>query len=403
VEELKKWIWRGILALIGIVAVIFGGWWLIDHFQYSQNVDQASDVKKWEADPRPLQSQKAATKKLADITQPGKDQKDLASAAKFVVIPGLRGAWSIDAKTKKAGFGNNWVPQGITQSNSTYFVSLYDGNHKLNSLILLINKKTGKYTKSLILNSKAHVGGITYDQPRQRLIWSDDTSKLGGAGISYTSQSTIDAYKAQSMQQAIASTRIPLQLANRTSAIALYNNQLVMVKYGQNKATRSILALPLNAQGLPNEFSLAQFETLVTGLLPKIKNKSTLEQTNIVFNDMIQKKILNSFNAGWNRLQGVAIADDGLTLLSQSNGAAPGKIWIWVPKNRTWSKLDFDKPKAGDQIVNVPNSVEEISLNASETSLALIFESGARAYREEGNFLHRPSYMDRIIVLGISH
>ncbi|GAF38778.1 hypothetical protein FC83_GL002041 [Agrilactobacillus composti DSM 18527 = JCM 14202] len=400
---MKKWIWRGILALIGIVVLVFGGWWLIDHYQYSHNVDQASDVKKWEADPRPLQSQKAATKKLADIKQPGKAQKDLASAAKFVVIPGLRGAWSIDAKTKKAAFGNNWVPQGITQSNSTYFVSLYDGKHKLNSLIVAIDKKTGKYRKSLILKSKAHVGGILYDRARQRLIWSDDTSALGGAGLSYTSQSTIDAYKAQSMQQPIASTRIPLQLANRTSAIALYNNQLVFVKYGKNKATRSIIALPLNAQGLPNAFTLAQFQKLAEPLIPQFKNKSVQAQTTIVFKTMIQQKIINSFNDGWDRLQGIAIADDGLTLLSQSNGAAPGKLWVRVPKDRSWSKLDFDKPEGGDQIVNVPNSVEEISLNASETNLALIFESGARPYREEGNFLHRPNYMDRIIILPISH
>lgn len=43
---LKKWVWVTVLSAIGIVALGFGGWALIDHYQYSQLVDQPSDVKK---------------------------------------------------------------------------------------------------------------------------------------------------------------------------------------------------------------------------------------------------------------------------------------------------------------------------------------------------------------------
>lgn len=42
---LKKWVWVTVLSAIGIVALGFGGWALIDHYQYSQLVDQPSDVK----------------------------------------------------------------------------------------------------------------------------------------------------------------------------------------------------------------------------------------------------------------------------------------------------------------------------------------------------------------------
>ena len=288
-----------------------------------------------------------------------------------MVIPGLRGAWSINAKTKKAGFGNNWVPQGVTQSKDAIYMSLYDGNHKLNSIIVQVNKHNAKYNKTLILRSKSHVGGITYDIDHQRLLWSDDAAQTTGAGISYVSQREIDAYSAKATQQPIKSTRIELHLARRTSAIALYNNQLVFVKYGQNKKNRSILALPLNANGLPAPIT------------------------------MKQKKVINSYNNGWDRLQGIAVAKSGLTLLSQSNGSAPGKIWIRVPGNKSWTKLDFTAPKSGSKIINVPNSVEEISLDLSEKHISMIFESGAKAYREAGSFMHRPSYMDRVIILPV--
>lgn len=368
---LKKWVWVTVLSVIGIVALGFGGWALIDHYQYSQLVDQPSDVKKWEADPRPLQSKSAAIKQIKAIGQSDPLEKRAATNAKLVVIPGLRGAWSINAKTKKAGFGNNWVPQGFTQSKDAIYMSLYDNNHKLNSIIVQVNKHNAKYNKTLILRSKSHVGGITYDIDHQRLLLSDDAAQTKGAGISYVSQREIDAYSAKATQQPIKSTQIELHLAGPTSAITLYNNQLVFVKYGQNKKNRSILALPLNANGLPAPIT------------------------------MKQKKVINSSNNGWDRLQGIAVAKSGLTLLSQSNGSAPGKIWILVPGNKSWTKLDFTAPKSGSKIINVPHSVEDISLDPSEKHISMIFESGAKAYREAGTFMHRPSYMDRVIILPV--
>lgn len=399
---MKKWLWGTLAVLVGIVILGVGGWWLLDHYHYQQLVDQPGDVKKWQADPRPLQSESAARKRIEEIPQSAELGKRITNGTDLVVIPGLRGAWSINAKTKQAGFGNNWVPQGVTQSKKSLFISLYDGDHKLNSIIVEVNKKTKRYTKTLILKSKAHVGGITYDVDKERLLWSDDNSKAGGAGISYASQSEIDTYQAQVSKAPIQSTRIQLHLANRTSAITLYNHQLIFVKYGQNSANRSLIALPVNKDNLPNTITAAQVRGWIKEIVNQIEGKDDQEATNIIFKSLIDKKVINSYNNGWDRIQGIAIAKNGLTLVSQSNGSKPGKIWIRIPVNKTWSKLDFETPKAGDKIVNVPNSVEEISLNPDQDELSLIFESGAKAYREEGSFLHRPHYMDRVMLLPIS-
>ena len=106
------------------------------------------------------------------------------------------------------------------------------------------------------------------------------------------SQREIDAYSAKATQQPIKSTRIELHLARRTSAIALYNNQLVFVKYGQNKKNRSILALPLNANGLPAPITMKQMKAWALELAPKFAGKTLDQEVNMVFKSLIQRKSL---------------------------------------------------------------------------------------------------------------
>ena len=42
---MKKWLWGTLAALVGIVILGVGGWWLLDHYHYQQLVDQPGDVK----------------------------------------------------------------------------------------------------------------------------------------------------------------------------------------------------------------------------------------------------------------------------------------------------------------------------------------------------------------------
>ncbi|MHA3066952.1 hypothetical protein [Lacticaseibacillus saniviri] len=386
------------LVVLGIAVVGMGAWWMTDQHTYSSIVDTAKDVKKWEADPRPLQSDAAAKKQVTQIKQSSKAASSLVEAHKMVVIPGLRGAWSINYKTKKVAFGNDWVPQGVTQSKTHYYISMYDGRHKLNSIVTQIDRKTGKYLKTLILNSKAHVGGITYDQKRQRLMWSDDTGKGAGAGFAYVDKPVIDAYQASESKQPIASKRIPWELGSRTSAITLYDNQLIVVKYGQKASQHSIVAVPLDKNGLPKPVTLEQMLTLIQKI-PQAQLKK--DPLNAALKAMIDKKMINSYAPGYPRLQGVAVTPNGLTLLSQSNGEKPGKILLRIPEGGNWSNLKFTKPEAGATVINVPNSVEEVGMSADASQIAMVFESGARQYRETGSMFHRPKYMDRLLILSV--
>ncbi|KRM71170.1 hypothetical protein FC34_GL001861 [Lacticaseibacillus brantae DSM 23927] len=393
-----KKIWIAVVAVVIVAVVGLGSWWAVDRNTYAGMVASSKDVKKWTADTKPLQSNAAVEKQLNRLTQATKADKDLMATQATIVIPGLRGAWSINHKTGKAEFGTDWVPQGVTQSGFDFYISMYDGKHKLNSIITQVSQDTGKYVKTLILNSTSHVGAITYDTTHKRLIWSDDNGKPDGAGFGYANQNTIDTYQASVAQAPIESNRIKWALGHRTSAMTLYNNQLIIVKYGAKKSQHSIVAVSLNKQGLPNPVSSKEMKAAIAKAPTADLEKDPL---NTGLKQLIKDKIIDSYTAGWNRMQGVAIAKNGVTLISQSNGEHPGKIFIRVPEGGGWSNLKFKKPTIGATEVNVPNSVEQVSLTTDGQLLSMAFESGARQYRESGSFLHRNQFMDRLLVLGV--
>jgi hypothetical protein len=201
---------------------------------------QASDVPKWTADQGELVSKETALNQMI-LRNDEMKNVDMES----FIIPGLRGAWSINHKTKKAAFGSDWVPQGLTQSKDKYFVSAYNGDYKLNSVIFMVDKKIKKYEKTLILSSKSHLGGIAYDNTFDRLWYSDDQD---GGGLSYIEDVFFNAYDARKDQKPISHQHIDLPWAQRTSGIAIYKGMIVVVKYGLKEDERSVIPIPLDSK-----------------------------------------------------------------------------------------------------------------------------------------------------------
>ncbi|EOH86827.1 hypothetical protein UAS_01289 [Enterococcus asini ATCC 700915] len=382
----------GILVLVGVVLT---GMYVKNKQGYESLIDKASEVPKWEADPRPLQSENVVLKKLKKLNRKN-DNKDVSlTDGKLIVIPGLRGAWSIDHKTKKAAFGTGWVPQGLTQSKDHYYVSAYDGEHRLNSVIFQIDKQSKKYVKTLILSSKAHVGGITYEDEHQRLIYSDDTNQVAGFG--YIDQAVIDEYQASVLKKPIESQKKEWKIGLRTSAITTYQNQLVVAKYGFHPNERSIVTIPLNQAGYPPKITDRGSQLLADAI--GTADKKELEK--VFIEALLEEGYISSFNHGWDRMQGISLSKSGMMIVSQSNGLKPGKLLIRyrVPDLKNWRKSNVTKDFTGPDAVTIPRSVEEVSINDEETELAMIFESGAKKYREAPSVLLPGNYMDRILVL----
>lgn len=379
----KKKIFIGLFAIVIFLGLLWG--FFTDKAKYQQMVPNQSSIKKWEASTDSLVQEKMV---LNDLQKRNKSLKGIP--IKTFVIPGIRGAWSLDYQTKKASFGTNWVPQGLTQSQTHYYISAYDGDHKRNSLIFVVNKHSMKYFKTLILNSKSHVGGIVYDAQFKRLWFSDD-KKIGG--LSYIQENAVRNYHAKDVQKPITSKHIKLPWASRTSGIAIHDNQLTIVKYGREESDRSVVSIDLNAQtGLPDKFT-KQMEVELN------EAKSYKE----FVNRMIEEKIISSIAPGWDRMQGIAIDKTGLTVFSQSNGNRSSKVMIKMPNDKTGTKFNFYSPEEGTKNFDAPPAIEQVSLNIPRSDeFGMIFESGAKKYREKGLFLYRPTIIDRVIILPIS-
>ncbi|PWG00343.1 hypothetical protein [Levilactobacillus bambusae] len=392
--DMRKRIGIFILGLVILFGLGVGGVnlhaYLQDRQTYRAMVAKPSEVAKWSADDHPLISHSQFQKDVHETLNRNKGVKAVKKnqAAKSFVIPGLRGAWSINHQTKRLAFGTDWVPQGITETPKDYYISAYDGSHRLNSLIFMVSKRTGKYEKSLLLPTKSHVGGITYDQGHHRLWWSTDHTQF--AGLSYASMSTIQSYDAQKVHRPIQTKSISIPWANRTSGIEFYNNKMAIIQYGANKANRQVIFVGLNAQtGLPAK-NISQ--------IPALQGNLSLYG---YLDALFKQGQLMSVANGYDRMQGIAITRDGITIISQSNGNRDSKLIVRQSNLTAGPEFTFStKNISGSTSLIVPPSVEQISINKPTNSrVALLFESGAKKYREEGSYRHRPEITDRVLVL----
>ncbi|CAH1851844.1 hypothetical protein [Convivina praedatoris] len=356
--------------------------------KYKRMIASAKDVPMWQADTHELVSE-AEFKHNFEIAnhQGNKDARVPTDNITSIVMPGLRGAWSVDHKTKRASFGNNWVPQGITQNSSYFFISLYDGDHKRNSLIIVIDKQNRQYVKSLILDSKSHVGGLAYDVEHDRLWWSNDGTQF--AGLSYAYLSDIKQYQPTEEEPTLKSQRIAIPWASRTSGIAYHNHEMFIVKYGLNVANRTIAVMAFNPDtGLPSDNQQVQVVYKGTSLQEYIET-------------LIKEKKIKSVASGFDRMQGLAITKYNLALITQSNGDDNSVLMVVQPNGKTGSKFDYTDDVAGAKKIVLPPSVEQVNTN-NNNSMSLIFESGAKMYREQGQVSKRAKIIDRIVTIPIT-
>ncbi len=99
-----------------------------------------------------------------------KKMKSYMKYSKSFAIPGMK-------NTNVAGFANtSMVPQGICLAGSYLLISAYDYNGTDYSVIYVVNKSAKTYVTSIVLPSKAKVGGLAYDGKN---VWVSKGSSVG--------------------------------------------------------------------------------------------------------------------------------------------------------------------------------------------------------------------------------
>lgn len=399
--NMSKSRWIGIDFLL-VLVISFFAIFVKNYANYSLESYRSSQVAKWEADQKPLMSNNDFE---ALFNRYHKNNNlttlKLVKGVRQIIIPGLHGAWSINHHTKKLDFGDDWVPQGLAENEKYYFISAYDGEHRLNSLIFMVNKDTGKYYKSIILKRKAHVGGLAIDEKHQLLWVSNDVKNH--AEVEGISLKTINEYHASHSKKPInAVQNVPLYWASNTSGLAYFKNNLMIVKYGNHA----------------NQHSVVDMETMSqSGLVPR-KSERVINWKHYILayrkggmnalNSLLVKHgYFKSITSGYVRMQGLAILpteknNQATLIFTQSNGNQASNLII---TQKTFSKyFDFyqiSKLKNINQKVikvSIPPSAEQVTADSKKRTISILFEGGAKEYRKYKFGLVREPFMDRLVI-----
>lgn len=106
--------------------------------------------------------------------------------SRSIIIPGLIQTVSVDGGGIFC-IGKSFVPQGMCVAQKYILISAYDKEYKRNSVIYVIDKKSGEYVTTIITPGTAHAGGMAYDDVN-KFIWI--SNGRGVAGFPYEALST---------------------------------------------------------------------------------------------------------------------------------------------------------------------------------------------------------------------
>lgn len=249
--------------------------------------------------------------------------------------------------------------------------------------------------KTIILDDKAHVGGITYDYDRDILWWSNDDVHATG-GLSSIPLATLEKYDAKKVKRPIVSNYHAIDWLRRTSSIVYHEDQIVVTVYGRKKDQRGLYSIPVD----PKTGIVRTFQDLSDKQLQGIIDYTTNQN---FIDTLIKDNLIQSIAPAWDRVQGLSIANTGLSLFSQSNGYSPSILWLEMPNDKSGTDFKFSPPKNVVDHLYFPPSVEQTSLQKpNDDKMALVFESGAKKYRNRRSFINRPMIMDRLLVISMS-
>lgn len=225
---------------------------------------------------------------------------------------------------------DNYVPQGICTIKDLILVTMYDSTHELNSKVCII--KDGNIIHTTLLDNKAHVGGICYDDIHDN-IWITDRS---GTISCYEHQDIInnDEVSAKYKKVQICGL-INISGYKAVGYITYFNNRLYMGNYNIG-AYSKLYSYELNKDGSINLDSIREYNSY-------------------------------SFVQG---ITFIELDSKILAFISSSYGINKSMIRI----------VDFNTNKVLYK-VKMPPMLEQITFNENKNLLAL-FESNAKIYRK---------------------
>jgi hypothetical protein len=364
----KRWWALGAVVLVGAGV----GGWLYTHPKVDNNPQPTQKIKFYD--------------KQVDVPQGSASQQELYSDDQFVTamkpykalseglrkadaIPGLQGAWSLkndkDVTVKRDMVEvNTFDPQGLAVGNGHIFISAYDHSKQANSVIFVLDKKTGEYQKTIVLQHKDHAGGIAYDADRH-MLWVAGYQK-GNATLYAVTDDVIDNYDINSQVPVAYAASFNLETNNNTSTVAYFKNSLWVGFFTEK------------GQGNVQQFDISKRDdgSMTIG-------RQWAGSTNP--NDVTSSKLID----GINQLQGIAASDDAVVMTSSFSNRDSKLVRYERDKNNNLKKGTY---------VIMPPYLESVAFDGDSGRMYMLFESATPAYRTKTNaVVDRVLYVDNSV------
>lgn len=283
------------------------------------------------------------------------------------VVPGLYQTKTYNVLTHKMESAYKMTPQGLTVAGDYVLISAYDGDYIHASVIYVIDKKTGKFIKTIQLKGRPHVGGLAYD-PIGKNVWVTG-SMNEEAILASISLKKITKYKYSKEKEPIKYDEyITLPTVQKASTVTYFDNQLFVGFFNAH-----------------DKGSIASFTISRDG-----------KQKNSITNDMIQSttgELTMSNSTGetaiTNQIQGIAVTSDRI-FLTQSYGGYDAKLYIYPI-----SAINNLTEGNAERIIPLPPYLEQIYIEGNQ--MLALFESGSKMYARDTILV-----MDRVLALNIN-
>lgn len=346
-----KRIWRGICVLL-IVVFLGGGYWYYA-FEYRSSIEPDTELTKTGTEPLYTMEQHLKTmdrsEELYQYACEGReDEKDYGT----YVIPGLDGTRTLKIKNEgKPVMCTSMVPQGLATTEKYLLISAYCRTKEHNSVIYVLDKETHEFIKEIVLNTRAHVGGMAYDTMNHNLWVTGQGSTWAQANA--ISLENLESYQFEEEHKPIKyDMSYNLYKIKRSSFMTYHEGALFVGFFTQDEAS-IIEKYLINADGTLYE-----------------KQDMNLKRT-VGVTDPVASPVSMQVISG--KVQGMAFFNNKI-LLTRSYGILPSEVQVF-----NYSRYGILSTSEAYKSIRFPERLEQIYQDGDD--IYALFESAAYAYR----------------------
>ncbi len=346
----KFWkIFRRILCVLLILGLAGGGYW---YYAFEYRASHEVETERTTTSTEPLYTEEEHEKTVSRNKVMASYLADGTAAETSYVIPGLEATRTLKIRTTGTpDMCTSMTPQGLAVTEDYLLISAYCRTKEHNSVIYVLDKETHEFIKEIVLNTRAHVGGMAYDTMNHNLWVSGQGSTWAQANA--ISLEHLEEYQFEDGYEPLEyDMSYNLYRIKRSSFMTYHDGALFVGFFTQDEAS-IIEKYLINADGTLYE-----------------KTDMNLKRTVGVI-DPVACAVSMQVISG--RVQGMAFFDNKI-LLTRSYSFLPSEVQVF-----NYSRYGILQGSEAYKAMRFPERLEQIYQDGDY--IYALFESAAYSYR----------------------